>query len=1080
MAHNPGLGMQALGMNMQTVPLSPFDMTHAQAQSNAQAQSQSQGQLSTQAQVHAQAQAQLQAHAQLQAQVQAQARAQAQVQVQAQLQAQAQMQAQAQQAQADAQAAAIRVASASTQQPASEHNELMNQIAKLLDDVVLQAKSARESFHNGDGMSSNRCLGDLQKDLQHIQHLSHQKFAAAASAPPVAMTAPPTQSATQPQGLAPALSLEQRAPSQQQQAQVQHETQPLPNLTLSQMKGADSEMFQSGQVSPIARKRPVQSDSDLLEQPFKSLRSETATPLNPPQPPPSAPPAALSSIATGLSHLQAPMPSQSAPPSETANGVNFGQPQTLLAQATAALPNGVQSLNASPSTPQTPFEFPQGHGLAIFSNGDAMTQSMPSSPAIRQDGHMRGGSLHDAMTMTPQHGQKQMSAMEYSNSADRGQSKIARSALQMSAISSSNTSANQSALDSGASSPEEESFSNEDSGDEDVQAGDASEAHFTKHRRHRGSGFLSSGASFDFGGADDGGAGDASMASADKNGPSAALSPELRNKLETIFHSFLTAVCSDLEITDDRGELLHQTLMPKKMARLDESPDFRPFKFRIQAFTNAFQAEVYRNGITEAECSIKKIKQFLWTQPYISRFNEDGKKAKSKGNHIWIVEAKKIPEGGWEFREFSRKIAGAPEKIAYVGLKWTWPLKVWDPQASSTSIKAVFSCNKVPSWLQWEENNRVLSGTPTAGSESGEVSVTAHYVHAGQLHQLQHSFYLQVASIAADELQAHDAGPSAGSTALAAQLASTNGAGAPVAPAVMTGAPVVPEMLPHELQAGLLAPGVAFINGQPPANFPSESINHRIVEPSKVPAVLNAISFPFTPPTHADARPQYFQSLSNEAAMLTPQLSEIANTVPDAMRSTSQLNSAMPSPMPPQMMHSPFASAHQMGAPQSMQAPASSQALQQQTQANVAMPPQSAPMVASQPEGQQLNNGVKASSEEVQVHQVRSMIERKQQAQAANFMLSIPSRKAAIAAEAARPVSGQTTPMSSMPTDMAAHLPALSSLPPNESLASGMPPSAIKGDPMLSPALNVGFDALGQAGMSLGLQSDQTNPHQQG
>ncbi len=101
------------------------------------------------------------------------------------------------------------------------------------------------------------------------------------------------------------------------------------------------------------------------------------------------------------------------------------------------------------------------------------------------------------------------------------------------------------------------------------------------------------------------------MAGTDKNAPAAALSPELRSKLETIFYSFLTAVCSDLEITDDRGELLHQTLMPKKMARLDESPDFRPFKFRIQAFTNAFQAEVYRNGITEAECSIKKIKQFL-------------------------------------------------------------------------------------------------------------------------------------------------------------------------------------------------------------------------------------------------------------------------------------------------------------------------------------------------------------------------------------------------------------------------------------------------------------------------------------
>ena len=40
--------------------------------------------------------------------------------------------------------------------------------------------------------------------------------------------------------------------------------------------------------------------------------------------------------------------------------------------------------------------------------------------------------------------------------------------------------------------------------------------------------------------------------------------------------------------TDAKGELIHQPLMKKKMDRLDASTDFRPFKFRIQAFTNAF------------------------------------------------------------------------------------------------------------------------------------------------------------------------------------------------------------------------------------------------------------------------------------------------------------------------------------------------------------------------------------------------------------------------------------------------------------------------------------------------------------
>lgn len=47
-----------------------------------------------------------------------------------------------------------------------------------------------------------------------------------------------------------------------------------------------------------------------------------------------------------------------------------------------------------------------------------------------------------------------------------------------------------------------------------------------------------------------------------------------------------------MDATDTKGEPIHQTLMAKKMQRLDESPDYRPFKFRIQAFTNAFLEEV--------------------------------------------------------------------------------------------------------------------------------------------------------------------------------------------------------------------------------------------------------------------------------------------------------------------------------------------------------------------------------------------------------------------------------------------------------------------------------------------------------
>lgn len=48
--------------------------------------------------------------------------------------------------------------------------------------------------------------------------------------------------------------------------------------------------------------------------------------------------------------------------------------------------------------------------------------------------------------------------------------------------------------------------------------------------------------------------------------------------------------------------------MPKKMQKLDESTDYRPFKFRIQAFTNAFAEDVslsLHDGVSRYEAYFK-------------------------------------------------------------------------------------------------------------------------------------------------------------------------------------------------------------------------------------------------------------------------------------------------------------------------------------------------------------------------------------------------------------------------------------------------------------------------------------------
>ncbi|KAF9934980.1 hypothetical protein FBU30_009402 [Linnemannia zychae] len=255
----------------------------------------------------------------------------------------------------------------------------------------------------------------------------------------------------------------------------------------------------------------------------------------------------------------------------------------------------------------------------------------------------------------------------------------------------------------------------------------------------------------------------------------APLEPEVIAKLDDVFFKFLQRICSDLNACDAKGDLIHQPLMAKKMERLEASTDFRPFKFRIQAFTNAFHESLIQHGLTEDVLPLRKIKLYLWKHRYISRFNEDGKKQKSKGNHVWNIEARKIsnvipsnnannssgstttksgfyevlppdidpkqigPEaisaagGGvgiirrqtspvrWEFREYSSRIAGQVIKFARVGVPYVYSPRIWDAQMSCPAAK--FSSPWLPSWLKWHRGE--LKGIPSPGDESCTIVVVA-------------------------------------------------------------------------------------------------------------------------------------------------------------------------------------------------------------------------------------------------------------------------------------------------------------------------------------------------------------------
>ncbi|KAG8862016.1 hypothetical protein FRB96_002459 [Tulasnella sp. 330] len=251
--------------------------------------------------------------------------------------------------------------------------------------------------------------------------------------------------------------------------------------------------------------------------------------------------------------------------------------------------------------------------------------------------------------------------------------------------------------------------------------------------------------------------------------PELALSADMKLELDRVFEEYLNDVCSNVDATDAKGEGIHQVLMAKKMARMDESTDFRPFKFRIQAFTNGFVEELARQGYDDAAMPMKKIKTYLWYHtPYIARFNDDGKKSKSKGNHIWHTEAKKLLTSSygdngpwqrrWTFHEYQRKIAGTPPTMAYIGLKWNWEPKIWDPQTARSNIAVQWNFPNIPDWMKYDGG--VLAGTPTQDSTSIELIVESRSMLDGQEIFLRRTYALTVAPLAVGDSFATSRRPS--------------------------------------------------------------------------------------------------------------------------------------------------------------------------------------------------------------------------------------------------------------------------------------------------------------------------------
>lgn len=862
--------------------------------------------------------------------------------------------------------------SGNTSAEEQEQNSIaaITRIGSLLERVSDLAQNARQSFLDGQHAQSSLCLGDLQKSLTEIGELGSRSLA---------QVNEPDSSTSSSQIMERTSSLGHRR-----------------NLTESAVK-----------------KRPLAvSTHDLDFSPFKTLRAQDGTPITNPAPPPSAPPLLYDTLGRSTVSqsvgppIGAPVPPPSAPPFFTSSASSamaapaaaptvlppgssqHEQQQQQQQQAMHQLFNttpqqSTQSLNQSPVNAQTPFSFPFSSMSSTHAH-PTMAHSTPSTPGPGQHSahsSMNGSMVSDATGNTTSNSNSLQ--MVFQNSVPP--------------------------------SPQEKMNSLDG-------AMDAVPRRIAPNGRMRStSGRLPSGASADLGAAQDDSQ-DGSLLSSERGMSGASVSPELKAQLDRLFFHFLEKVCSDVDYSDSKGEHLHQILTAKKMSRSSlATTSFKAFKFRIQAFTNAFHEEVQR-AIGEEECHLKQTRAYLWTSNFIARFNESGVKEKSKGNHVWRVEARKNSEGRFEFREFKRKII-VPTQVAYHGLEWTWPLRIWDPQAPSTSIKAVFGAQNLPPWIRWKEGDHpVLYGTPDASCPSTQLVITAHYVARGhqQLVRLSATVDLQVAPLLDP--------PST----------------LPMADQMMTSMQDSEQTMEEmDLEQ-------------------AESV----IAPSQVAHVMSQINFPYTPPATFSANHQYFGNdgqtmsegeqaldqvnirqplpsapLPQQSGALQPHAQIQHNQIRDLMARQEQAAATMQLSMPPTRRR--MTDHHSQEQARTIRAQ-----VQQQT---------------TQMEAQQQAMAQAAASAQQQHQQQQQHHHQQQQAAAAAAEMMMQQPASSLVNHPSHP--GLTlTPMSSMP-QMAATLPHM---------------AAGSNDPMLSPALPIGFDPIAHEGARIAaMQQQQQQQHQQ-
>jgi hypothetical protein len=176
---------------------------------------------------------------------------------------------------------------------------------------------------------------------------------------------------------------------------------------------------------------------------------------------------------------------------------------------------------------------------------------------------------------------------------------------------------------------------------------------------------------------------------------------ENQQLMEQLLFSYLTKLLDDSGSVDSTGTRIHFTEMAKKSQVMGSMSQFATFKFKITPFIDGF-TQFCRSYVTDSVI----ILDYLYRSPVIVRFTTANKRVKTKGFHVWCVEAKKTEEG-WVFKEHQPCLLSPPP--CYVGEPYEWKLQIYDPHSANDPILRIHG---LPPGFQFRENK--LYGVPVS------------------------------------------------------------------------------------------------------------------------------------------------------------------------------------------------------------------------------------------------------------------------------------------------------------------------------------------------------------------------------